>query len=356
MSGLESAFCGMRDRDCALMAPRATIFGCAGPRLTAAETAFFREADPWGFILFQRNVESPDQLRGLTQALRAAVGRQVPILIDQEGGRVARMGAPHWTEWDNALPFADALPPDARAQAMRLRYQVIALELAAVGIDVNCAPMADLAGHRTHPDIRQRCYSTDPAEVARLGRAVADGLMAGGVLPVLKHMPGHGRTPLDSHVDLPMVDVALEQLEATDFAPFRVLADLPMGMTAHIVYPALDPDAPVTLSRAGIGYLRDKVGFGGLLMTDDVSMGALRMPLDLRVRMALEAGCDVILHCNGDRGEMEVVAAVAHRLTGASAARADAVLAARGALRPDPTDIPELLDQIRSQQTEFGHA
>lgn len=338
------------------MAPRAVILGCAGPRLTAAEAAFFHDVDPWGFILFGRNVENPDQLRGLARALRTAVGRDAPILIDQEGGRVARMGAPYWTEWDNALPFVEALPSEARARAMRLRYQVIALELAAVGIDVNCAPMADLAGSHTHPDIRHRCYSNDPAEVARLGRAVADGLMAGGVLPVLKHMPGHGRTPLDSHVDLPTVDLTLERLETTDFAPFRALADLPMGMTAHIVYRALDPEVPVTLSPAGIGYLRDKLGFGGLLMTDDISMGALRMRLDARVRAALAAGCDVVLHCNGDRAEMEAVATAAPRLTGVSLARADAALAARGALRPDPTGISALLDQIHSQQTEFGHA
>ncbi|MEM8870303.1 MAG: glycoside hydrolase family 3 N-terminal domain-containing protein [Pseudomonadota bacterium] len=336
--------------------PSAMIFGCRRGQLSAAEAQFFREADPWGFILFGRNIECPDQLRRLTGSLRESVGRAAPILIDQEGGRVARMGAPHWTEWDNALPFVETLPKKARVKAMRLRYHAIAQELRACGIDVNCAPMADLAGPNTHPQIRHRCYSTDPVEVAALGRAVAEGLCAGGVMPVLKHAPGHGRTPLDSHVDLPVVSADRDSLEATDFVPFAALADLPFVMTSHIVFSALDPDWPVTLSAAAIRYLRGTLGIDGLMMTDDIAMGALKMPLEQRVTGALAAGCDVVLHCNGDAAEMELVAAHTPELAGVAADRAQAALNQRDRMTPDEVSIPNILEQLRTLQTEVNHA
>lgn len=324
------------------MAPRAVIFGCRGPELTPEEREFFADADPWGFILFARNIALPDQVRRLTASLRDAVGRDAPILIDQEGGRVARLRSPLWRDWPDALDEVEAVAnPARRVEAMRLRYRLIAAELADLGIDVNCAPLADLARPDTHPFLRPRCYGSDPETVAALGRAVADGLLAGGVLPVLKHIPGHGRARADSHHDLPTVTTPLPELEATDFAPFRALADLPLAMTAHIVYTALDPEQPATLSPACIAAIRGTIGFDGALMTDDLAMRALTGPMDTRARAALAAGCDLVLHCNGERAEMEAIAAVTPRLEGIAAARADRALTAR---RPADQADPVLLD------------
>ncbi len=283
-----------------------------------------------GFILFARNIESPAQLLRLTSDLRDSVGRDAPVLVDQEGGRVARMRAPDWREWAPALEECERLPgPDLRVQAMHLRYRLIAAELASVGIDVNCAPVLDVVHPGTHPVLRNRCYGRDPAEVARIGRAVAEGLLAGGVLPVMKHMPGQGRADLDSHADLPVVSATRTEL-GHEFAPFRCLADLPIGMTAHVVYSALDPEAPGTLSPLVNSTIRADIGFDGLLLTDDLSMRALRGPFDERAEQAFAAGCDVVLHCNGDAEEMSAVASVTPRLEGASARRADAALARRG--------------------------
>ena len=323
-----------------MSAPAAMILGCAGPRLDPDEAAFLADADPWGFILFARNVEGPAQVAALVTDLRAAVGRRAPVLIDQEGGRVARLGPPHWTGWPDAGPHMAAIPPLHRAEAMRRRYRVIGAELAALGIDVNCAPMVDLVRPDTHAALAPRMYGSVPAEVAALGRAVADGLMQAGVLPVLKHIPGHGRTPLDSHEALPRVAADLATLEAEDFAPFRALADLGLGMTAHIVYEALDAERPATLSPVVIRAIRGAIGFGGLLMSDDISMGALSGPLHDRAAAAIAAGCDVVLHCNGDRAETAAVAGAVPRLSGAALRRAEAALAARDALSGDMPDIP----------------
>ncbi|HRO12094.1 MAG TPA: glycoside hydrolase family 3 N-terminal domain-containing protein, partial [Amaricoccus sp.] len=278
------------------MAARAAIFGCAGPELTPEEGRFFAEAAPWGFILFARNVESPAQLRRLTDALRDSVGRDAPVLVDQEGGRVARLRPPHWREWLPALEECARLPAARRGRAMHLRYRLIAGELRAAGIDVDCAPVLDVARAETHAIIRNRCYGGDPGEVAAIGRAVAEGLLAGGVLPVIKHMPGQGRAPLDSHLELPLVEADRAAL-AEDFAPFRALADLPMAMTAHVVYAAIDPGAPATLSPVVVRLMREEIGFGGLLMTDDISMRALSGGLGERAARALAAGCDIVLHC-----------------------------------------------------------
>lgn len=319
--------------------PAAQIFGCSGPALTPDEAAFFRDADPWGYILFARNLETPDQIRRLTDALRDAIARDAPILIDQEGGRVARLTPPGWTGWDDALPYLSALPTDLRAEAMALRSRVIAAELRRLGIDVNCAPVADVARDDTHDILRDRCYSREPQEVSIIGRAVADGLLAGGVLPVLKHIPGHGRGTADSHLDLPVIDADLDDLDETDFRPFRDLADLPLGMTGHLLFPALDPDQPSTLSPAVIAHIRDALGFKGLLMTDDVSMAALPGPLAERASRARAAGCDLILHCNADMGEMEAIASETPTLTGDAAARSDTALALRGqGMGEDPAD------------------
>jgi beta-N-acetylhexosaminidase len=318
-----------------MAAQGAFILGCAGPRLSQDEAAFFRAADPLGFILFARNVETPDQLRRLTSDLRASVGRDAPVLIDQEGGRVQRLRAPHWREWLPPLEQVARAGPDA-ARSMYQRYRIIAEELRAVGIDANCAPCGDVATDATHPFLRNRCYGTEAGAVAEIARAVATGLMAGGVLPVMKHMPGHGRATVDSHEGLPRTDAAPERLTAVDFAVFRKLSDLPLGMTAHVVYDAFD-DRAATVSRRMIRLIREEIGFDGLLMTDDISMGALGGTVADRVRAALAAGCDVVLHCHGSLPEMEALAPVAGRMGAEAQARADRALRLRGA--PQPVDI-----------------
>jgi beta-N-acetylhexosaminidase len=321
--------------------PRACLFGCAGPDLRPEERALFARAQPWGFILFARNVEDPRQLIRLTGALREAVGRDAPVLIDQEGGRVARMGPPHWRLWRAPLDQMRAAPsPGAAARAMTLRYRLIASELRAVGIDVNCAPLADLARPDTHPVLRDRCYGPDPVTVIGAARAVARGLTEGGVLPVLKHIPGHGRATADSHRELPRVEAPEATLEAEDFAAFRALADLPLAMTAHVVYAAIDPERPATTSPEMIRRIRASIGFDGLLMTDDISMGALSGPVAERARAALAAGCDVVLHCNGDPDEMAALAEAVPEMTPRAASRAAAAEAARRP--PAPVDIAAL--------------
>lgn len=328
-----------------MSAPGATILGCAGTGLGPEERAFFRAADPWGFILFARNVESPSQLRRLTAGLREAVGREAPVFIDQEGGRVARLGPPYWRAWLPPLDQAERAGEGA-ARSLWIRYRLIASELRALGIDGNCAPMADIAEDGTHPFLRNRCYGGSPAEVAERARAVADGLVAGGVLPVLKHIPGHGRAQADSHLELPHVDVPRQDLSVWDFAPFKALADLPLAMTAHIVYRTLDLASPVTLSRAGIRAIRDEIGFGGLLMTDDISMKALSGPLGRLSAAAIAAGCDIVLHCNGDREEMDEVVASSGQLSAAAILRAEAALACRQV--PEPVDIPALEAELEA--------
>lgn len=307
--------------------PRACILGCVGPLLERAEARALARSDPWGFIVFARNVETPAQLARLTAALRDAVGRNAAVLVDQEGGRVARLGPPHWRAWPPPLEAAADGPG-----ALRARYALIAAELRTVGIDTNCAPVADIAGPATHPFLRNRCLGHDAATVARAARAVAEGLMAGGVLPVLKHLPGHGRASADSHAALPRVATPAADLATTDFAPFRALADLPLGMSAHVVYDAIDPDRPATLSPRVIAMIRTKIGFDGLLMTDDIAMGALSGPLGARAAAAIAAGCDVVVHGNGDGAEAAAVAEAAGPLSPAATTRAARALALRDRL------------------------
>ncbi|MCA3485702.1 MAG: beta-N-acetylhexosaminidase [Rhodobacter sp.] len=321
----------------------ACILGCEGTALRAAERSFFAETSPWGFILFARNVDSPDQLRRLTGDLRDVVARDAPVFVDQEGGRVQRLRAPHWREWPPALDMVDAAGPHA-PRAMYLRARLIAAELRAVGIDGNCAPVVDIAGPLTHPFLRNRCYGRDLATVIAVARAVAGGLRDGGVLPVMKHMPGHGRATMDTHTDLPRVAEAAQALRNSDFAAFRALSDLPLGMTAHIVFSAFD-DQPATCSAPMIRLIREEIGFGGLLMTDDLSMQALSGTLAERAAAARRAGCDVMLHCNGKRDEMQAVAAASGVLAGAALARAGAALAARRA--PDGADPAALDAELR---------
>ncbi len=322
-----------------MAAPLAAIFGLAGPRPTPAERALFAQADPWGFILFARNVENPAQLSALTRDLRACVGRDAPVLIDQEGGRVARLRGPHWRDWPDVATALAACPPEQAEAMLRLRYRLIADELHAAGVDVNCAPLLDVVAPGCHPFLRDRCLGSDAAAVARLGRAVRRGLEEGGVLPVVKHMPGHGRGDADSHRSLPVAAASRAALSAQDFAAFAAHADAALGMTAHVLFPALDPDDCATFSPAAIAAIRGEIGFDGLLMTDDIGMGALDGAVETRAARALAAGCDMVLHCSGDLAEMEALAAAVPRLSGRAAARADAALAARRA--PEPFDPAE---------------
>ncbi|TDL90969.1 glycoside hydrolase family 3 N-terminal domain-containing protein [Meridianimarinicoccus aquatilis] len=332
------------------MTQGAAIFGCAGTHLSQAEAAFFRDADPWGFILFARNVADPAQLAGLCADLRDAVGWDAPILVDQEGGRVQRLRPPFWREWPPALEQAQQAGP----RGMYLRARIMASELRGVGIDCNCAPLADIAGPDTHPFLRNRCYGTTLNAVTDAARATADGLLAGGVLPVLKHVPGHGRGTVDSHLDLPRVSAELEDLENTDFAAFRALSDLPMGMTAHIVFDALDADAPATQSATAMAYVRNEIRFDGLIMTDDLSMQALKGSISDRAEASIAAGCDVVLHCNGDFDEMKAVAAASGGLSDAAKVRAARAIEARHA--PQDTDIEALLAELAELSRPDAHA
>ncbi|NBC34150.1 MAG: beta-N-acetylhexosaminidase [Alphaproteobacteria bacterium] len=300
--------------------PRAVIFGCAGTRLSGAERAFFAAVRPLGLILFARNCRTPDQVRALVAEFRETVGwAEAPVLIDQEGGRVQRLVPPHWRADPPAASFGALATRDPKAgeRAAGLLARAIAGDLAALGITVNTAPVLDLqiAG-QNRAVVGDRAFAADPDLVARLGAAVCAGLLAGGVLPVLKHAPGHGRATVDSHESLPVVDTRPEDLEASDFVPFRALAVMPLAMTAHILYTRIDPDRPATLSPAVLrDIIRGRLGFQGLLMSDDLCMGALGGTPGARARQALAAGCDIALHCNGRLAEMQDVAAAARPIS-----------------------------------------
>ena len=316
----------------------AAIFGPQGLRVTDWERGFFREVQPLGFIVFARNIRSPDQLRRLTDDLRACVQRDAPVLIDQEGGRVQRMRGPHWREY---LPALDQM---ARARdplrAHWIRNRLIAAELHDVGIDANCAPLADIAEEATHPVLKNRLYGHDVETVVAASRVCVDACLAGGVLPILKHIPGYGRATVDSHLDLPRVDASRAALDAWDFAPFTALSDIPMGMTAHIIFSDIDATAPATTSARMMEVIRQDIGFDGLLMTDDLSMEALSGTLSERASASIAAGCDVILHCNGEAAEMQAVATATGEMSPAAITRANRALAQRKA--PENIDIPAL--------------
>ena len=328
----------------------ACILDAEGLRLSAEEKRLFARADPFGFILFARNIDTPDQVRALCAELREAVGRDAPITIDQEGGRVQRLRAPLWRDWLPPLEHVAEAGANA-AEAMYLRYRIIAAELHDLGIDSNCAPLVDVAGPNTHEFLKNRCYGFDAGSVTAIGRAVADGLLEGGILPVLKHLPGHGRAQVDSHLDLPRVDAAPADLDRSDFAPFRALNDLPMGMTAHLVYSAID-DRPATLSPAVMRLIREEIGFDGLIMTDDISMKALAGPLPEIAADAIAAGCDVVLLCNADLDARRAVAEAAGRMGTAAQARAERALAARRA--PQQVDISALEAKLDALLNERG--
>ena len=309
--------------------PKAFICGCAGFALNDEERAFLRGQDPWGLILFKRNVADREQLRALARSFRDCLGRaDAPVLIDQEGGRVQRMAPPHWRAYPAAAAIEAGLEPSKAEATAGLIARLIAHDLNEVGINIDCAPVLDVAGEGMHNAIGSRAFSSRPERVAAMGRAVADGLLAGGVAPVIKHMPGHGRARVDSHHELPVVDATRRELKR-DFAPFAALSDLPMAMSAHLLYTAIDPGRPATMSPVVVAeIMRGEIGFDGLIMSDDLSMKALKGPFDQRAAAVIEAGLDIVLHCNGDLEEARAVASAAPVLSGASLRRANAALAA----------------------------
>jgi beta-N-acetylhexosaminidase len=308
---------------------RAFICGCSGTALSTAERSFLRGAEPFGVILFKRNIESPAQVRALVEDVRDCLGRAAAILVDQEGGRVQRLGPPQWRVYPAAASFGALKLPIDEVEALVFRVaQIMASDLRRLGITIDCLPVLDVPVQGGHGVIGDRAYGDDPKRVARLGRAAAEGLIAGGVLPVMKHVPGHGRAALDSHLELPRVDAPLDLLLRTDFVPFIENADLPAAMTAHVVYSALDPDRPATVSPRVIGHcIRGIIGFAGLLLSDDLSMQALRGTLAERAAAAFAAGIDLALHCNGDLAEAASVAAAAPLLEGPALIRAGAAMA-----------------------------
>jgi beta-N-acetylhexosaminidase len=327
------------------MSTRAFITGVSGPALTAEERDFLQSQLPWGFILFKRNIETPSQVATLIRELRDSIGQpEAPVLIDQEGGRVQRLGPPHWPVYPPGAAFGVLydLDPALGLSAARLSARLIAADLADLGVTVDCLPLADVPVAGADAVIGNRAYGTEPKKVAAIGRAVTEGLEQGGVLPVLKHIPGHGRATADTHFRLPGVDTPKAELERTDFAAFKPLADLPMAMTAHVVFSALDPAHPATTSATIIEQvIRGVIGFQGLLMSDDVSMNALSGSIAERTRAIFAAGCDMVLHCNGKLDEMREVAAETPELAGLALDRARRALSSRKA--------PQAFDRIRAR-------
>jgi beta-N-acetylhexosaminidase len=320
------------------MAARAFITGLSGPAITADERAFLRATDPWGLILFKRNIQTKSQVEAVVDEFREIVGRPAaPVLIDQEGGRVQRLGPPLWPTYPPGAAYGRLYDRDRPLglAAAKLGGRLIAADLAALGITVDCVPVADMPVPGSDAVIGDRAFGDTPAKVAAIAGAMAAGLAEGGVLPVLKHLPGHGRATADSHLRLPVVTADRATLESTDFAAFQPLSGLVMGMTAHVVFTAIDQDLPATTSATIISQvIRGFIGFDGLLMSDDLSMGALSGSLAERTRAALHAGCDMALHCNGDLAEMQAVAGAAPELAGVAARRAEAALASRQAAKP----------------------
>ncbi|HVV26729.1 MAG TPA: beta-N-acetylhexosaminidase [Rhizomicrobium sp.] len=309
----------------------AAIYGCAGTSLLASEKDFFRDVRPWGFILFARNISDRPQVRALVGELRETVGdARAPVLIDQEGGRVARLKPPQWHARPPAARFGalHAENPEAAREATYLNARLIAWDLAELGINVDCLPVLDVPAPGAHDIIGDRAFAHDPATVIALGRAQIEGLLDGGVLPVMKHIPGHGRAEADSHLALPRVTAGRAELSASDFVTFRSLDLCPVAMTAHVVYESIDPQRPATTSPKVIrDVIRGEIGFEGLLMSDDLSMKALDGPFSVRARAALFAGCDLVLHCNGDMDEMRDMASEVNELEGLALRRSEQALA-----------------------------
>jgi beta-N-acetylhexosaminidase len=341
------------------MSTRAFITGVSGTELNDAEREFIGVERPWGFILFKRNIETPQQVALLVQELRRTAGTpDAPVLIDQEGGRVQRLGPPHWPVYPPGALFSALYDLDRSSglSAARLTARLIAANLGELGIDVDCLPLADVPVAGADAVIGNRAYGTEPEKVAAIARAVTEGLEQGGILPVLKHIPGHGRATADSHFGLPVVNTSQKELERTDFAAFQPLADLPMAMTAHVVFSALDPVHPATTSATIIEQvIRGVIGFQGLLMSDDVSMNALAGTIAERTRDIFSAGCDMVLHCNGKLEEMREVAAETPELSGKALDRASRALASRRFPRPfDRVAARADLDALMSKAGTLG--
>jgi beta-N-acetylhexosaminidase len=340
------------------MSNRAFITGVSGLELSADERAFIRAERPWGFILFKRNIETPAQVVSLARELRDLIGNaDAPVLIDQEGGRVQRLGPPYWPVYPPGAVFGALydIDPELGFKAARLSSRLIAADLIDLGITVDCLPLADVPIAGADAVIGNRAYGTEPGKVAAIARAVTEGLEQGGVLPVLKHIPGHGRATADSHFRLPTVDMGRDELERSDFAAFQPLADLPMAMTAHVVFSALDPAHPATTSATIIRQvIRGVIGFQGLLMSDDVSMNALAGSIAERTRAIVNAGCDMVLHCNGKLDEMRDVARETPELTGEALNRANRALASRKA--PQPLDRPAARAELDALINRVGTA
>lgn len=332
------------------MSPRAFICGLSGTELTHEERLFVDHAEPWGIILFARNIRDANQVRALVDEVRGLLGRgDMPVLIDQEGGRVQRIKPPICDLHPPPKAYADLFLADRAAglEAARLGARLIAHELKSLHINVDCLPVLDLAIEGAHQVIGDRAYGATPNDVAALARAVCQGLLDGGVLPVVKHVPGHGRALADSHLELPKVNAQVADLQRTDFAPFRMLNDMPLAMTAHVLYTALDSDRPATLSRSVVqDVIRGFIGFDGALMSDDLSMKALEGNLGHRAEETFAAGCDLALHCNGNLAEMREIAIVSPRLDGDAERRCHAALARLGA--PQPFDVESARATVRS--------
>lgn len=332
------------------MATKNFVSGCAGLELTPEELSFFRDERPWGLILFARNCRSRGQLSDLTAAFRETVERpEAPVLVDEEGGRVQRLKPPEWPSYPAGRTYGDLYDrdPEQGRRAAWLGGRLIAYDLAETGITVNCLPVLDVPVAGVSDVVGDRAYSDRTGIIIELAREVCSGLMAGGVLPVMKHIPGHGRSLVDSHFELPVVEADLEELQ-TDFEPFRHFRDLPYAMTAHLVYKSLDAQNPATTSEQVISkVIRSDIGFDGCLFSDDLSMQALKGSMAERTHSVLSAGCDIALHCNGQFEEMLAVASVASELTGLSARRAQSGLERR---RP-----PEPFDEVaaRSELNEL---
>lgn len=326
----------------------AVIFGCEGTVLSDWERDFFADSNPFGFILFKRNCETQEQLRHLTYDLREAIGREdAPILVDQEGGRVTRLKPPHW----RAAPAPGRLghlmqdDPALAEEAVKLNTLLLSAELRNVGLNVNCIPSLDLAFPGAHDVIGDRAFSSEPEVAAKLGKVCVEACLSSGVMPVIKHMPGHGRAMVDSHLSLPVVTATLDELKASDFEAFRLRSDAPWAMTGHVVYTSVDPDRPATASSKVVKeVIRDYIGFEGLLLTDDLSMEALEGDLGQRTAAAMTAGCDIALHCNGKADEMQAVAANSRTMS--EDARNRAISAAKRLGHLDDFDFKEAVARL----------
>ncbi len=335
---------------------KAFICGVGGLALTDEERVFLRETSPWGLILFKRNVDTPQQITALTNEFREIVCRaDAPVLVDQEGGRVQRLGPPVWPKYAPAARFnALSVSPERKAELVRLSAQLMGHDLRACGINVDCLPVLDVPAPGGHNVIGDRAYAEDPERVALLGGAAAEGLLRSGVLPVMKHVPGHGRAGADSHLELPRVEASFAELERADFVPFRKLAHLPMAMTAHVVYAAIDPSGPATTSKKVVQeVIRQAIGFDGLLMSDDVSMKALSGSFTQRTQALFAAGVDVALHCNGHLEEAREVAAVSPQLDGKAAERAAKALSRLNETCP-PLDLVDARAEVHSALAMAG--